>query len=415
MRQANLFQNVSLSVSDVTRYIRQVFESDEILQDLWISGEISNLSKPSSGHIYFTLKEAQSGIKCVIWRTTALRIRTPMQNGMAVEAHGTVSIYERDGTYQLYVDQIRAAGEGVLYLEFLRLRDRLSEEGLFDDERKRPLPERPKVIGIITSPTGAALQDMLNTLRNRYPLARVVLAPVPVQGDEAPPAIAAAIKALNQQVQPDVIILARGGGSLEDLWAFNDERVVRAVAGSSAPTVTGVGHETDFTLADFAADLRAPTPTGAAVATTPDKNTLLSELAEFQNALRQTMVSNLYTCNAELDNLRTRLRAESPVRKIRSSRQYLDAIEQRIQSGFSTHLSYRKMAVGTFRSQLSALNPYAVLQRGYALVNKPDSTRINSVSQVNIDDSVVVHVSDGSFTADVDKIMTGRPGQEDRR
>ncbi len=415
MRQANLFQNVSLSVSDVTRYIRQVFESDEILQDIWISGEISNLSKPSSGHIYFSLKDAQSGIKCVIWRTTALRIRTPMQNGMAVDAHGTVSIYERDGTYQLYVDQIRAAGEGVLYLEFLRLRDRLSEEGLFDDERKRPLPERPKVIGIITSPTGAALQDMLNTLRNRYPLARVVLAPVPVQGDEAPPAIAAAIKTLNHHVQPDVIILARGGGSLEDLWAFNDERVVRAVAGSSVPTVTGVGHETDFTLADFAADYRAPTPTGAAVAATPDKNTLLSELAEFQNALRQTMLSKLYTCNAELDNLGTRLRAESPVRKIRSSRQYLDAIEQRIQSGFSTQLSYRKMAVGTFRGQLSALNPYAVLQRGYALVNKPDGTRINSVSQVNTGDDVVVHVSDGSFTADVEKITTGMPGQEDRR
>jgi len=415
MKQASLFQNVSLPVSDVTRYIRQVFESDEILQDIWVSGEISNLSTPSSGHIYFTLKDPQAGMRCVIWRTTAMRIRTPLQNGMAVEAHGAVSIYERDGTYQLYVDQLRAAGEGLLYMEFVRLRDRLSAEGLFDEERKRPLPERPKTIGIITSPTGAALQDMLNTLRSRYPLARIVLAPVPVQGDEAPPAITAAIKMLNDQIKPDVIILARGGGSLEDLWAFNDERVVRAVAASAVPTVTGVGHETDFTLADFAADFRAPTPTGAAVAVSPDRQTLLAELAGYQNTLRQYLSSTLYSSYSQLDNLRTRLKAESPARKIRTSGQYLDAVEQRILNGYSAQLAYRKLKVSTFQRQLASLNPYSVLERGYSLVNRKDGTLVKSITQVTEGDEVVIHVSDGRLNAVVNEIFPKKPEQEDRR
>jgi exodeoxyribonuclease VII large subunit len=255
-----LFPPQARSVSDVTRYLRDLFDSDDILRDVWVQGEISNFTRAASGHIYMTLKDAGAALRCVIWRTTAQRLQVAMQNGLAVEAHGAISIYERDGAYQLYIDALRPAGEGLLYQEFLRLKARLEAEGLFDEARKRPIPTFPRRIGLVTSPTGAALQDMLNTLRHRYPLAEVILAPSAVQGLEAPAELVRAIGALNRGTPPDVIILARGGGSLEDLWAFNDESVVRAVASSQAPIITGVGHETDFTLADFAADLRAPTP-----------------------------------------------------------------------------------------------------------------------------------------------------------
>ena len=220
--QPGLF-NRSLSVSDLTRYLRELLESDEILRDIWVVGEISNLSRPSSGHVYLTLKDAGAALRCVIWRSTMLRLPVNLSNGQAVEAHGQIGVYERDGAYQLYIDVVRPAGEGKLYQEFLRLKARLESEGLFDEERKRALPERPHRIGIVTSPTGAALQDMLNTLQRRYPLAEVVLAPAAVQGDNAPGEIVRGIGALNRLGDVDVILVARGGGSLEDLWAFNDE------------------------------------------------------------------------------------------------------------------------------------------------------------------------------------------------
>ncbi|NMB60588.1 MAG: exodeoxyribonuclease VII large subunit, partial [Chloroflexi bacterium] len=248
MFQLPLIRPSSFSVTEITRYLRTLLESDSLLQDVWISGEVSNISRPASGHIYFTLKDSGAAIKCVIWRSAAFRI-PDMQVGSQVEAHGAVSLYERDGSYQLYVNAVRMRGEGELYQEFLRLKARMEAEGWFDEERKRPLPKRPKTIGIVTSATGAALQDILNTLRGRYCLAEVVIAPAAVQGTEAPGEIIHSIQRLNTLAHPDVIILARGGGSMEDLWAFNDEGVVRVVAESEAPVVTGIGHETDFTLA----------------------------------------------------------------------------------------------------------------------------------------------------------------------
>ncbi|MFW5714622.1 MAG: exodeoxyribonuclease VII large subunit, partial [Brevefilum sp.] len=255
-------QNV-LNVSQLTGYLRQLLESDEILQDLWVEGEISNFAQPSSGHLYFSLKDGESSIRCVMWRNSAARLNFAPRDGLAVQAHGSVNIYKVNGQVQLYVDTLQPAGEGALYQEFLRMKAKLEAEGLFDEARKRPIPEIPQVIGIITSPTGAALQDMLNTLRRRYPVAEVVLAPTAVQGIDAPPGIADALSRLNSETHPDVILLGRGGGSIEDLWAFNEEQVVRAVVTSQTPVISGVGHETDFTLTDFAADLRAPTPTAA--------------------------------------------------------------------------------------------------------------------------------------------------------
>ncbi|NJD58874.1 MAG: exodeoxyribonuclease VII large subunit, partial [Anaerolineae bacterium] len=218
----------SWSVTDLTRYLRELLESDEALQDVWVKGEVSNFSRPASGHIYFTLKDTSASLRCVMWRGAAIRQRTMPRDGDAVEVHGAISVYELGGQYQLYADVIRPAGEGALYQEFLRLKAGLEAEGLFAPERKRPIPARPQRIGIITSPTGAALQDVLNTLRRRYPLVEVVLAPTPVQGDEAPPGIIAALRDVAQVARPDVILLVRGGGSIEDLWAFNDERVARA-------------------------------------------------------------------------------------------------------------------------------------------------------------------------------------------
>src|SRR5574342_790396 len=266
--QPTLFSTQQWTVSRLTLYIRRLLEENETLQDVWVQGEISNLSRPASGHIYFTLKDSSAALKCVMWRTSAVRLGISLQDGMAVEVHGKIGVYEVSGQYQLYADQIRPIGEGALYQEFLRLKSMLEAEGLFAPERKRPIPLFPHRIGIVTSASGAALRDIINILRRRLPLVEVILAPSPVQGIEAPPALVEAIRLLNDRL-PDVILLARGGGSIEDLWAFNDERVVRAVVASGVPVISGVGHETDFTLCDFAADLRAPTPTAAAELATP--------------------------------------------------------------------------------------------------------------------------------------------------
>nr|HNH80694.1 exodeoxyribonuclease VII large subunit [Anaerolineales bacterium] len=254
--QPTLFSSVHLTVSQLTFHIRKQLEDDPTLQDVWVDGEISNLSKPASGHIYFTLKDKNASLRCVIWKLDAGRLRVNLQDGMAVEVHGRITVYEPQGQYQLIVNLVQPKGEGRLFQEYMRLKAMLESEGLFAADRKRLIPDRPQTIGIVTSATGAALRDMLNTLRRRQPLARVILAPSPVQGVEAPPALVNALNSLNRQ-KPDVILLARGGGSIEDLWAFNEEQVVRAVAASKAPVICGVGHETDFTLCDFAADLRA--------------------------------------------------------------------------------------------------------------------------------------------------------------
>src|SRR5512138_3601003 len=293
--QPTLFSTQQWTVSKLTFYIRKLLEENEVLQDVWVQGEISNLSRPASGHIYFTLKDSSAALKCVMWKTSAARLGIPLQDGMAVEVHGRIGIYEVSGQYQLYADQIRPVGEGALYQEFMRLKAMLEAEGLFAAERKRPIPMFPQTIGIVTSATGAALRDMLNTLRRRLPLVQVLLAPSPVQGVEAPPALVKAIQSLNQQSPnhplPDVILLARGGGSIEDLWAFNDERVVRAVAASSVPIICGVGHETDFTLCDFAADVRAPTPTAAAELAT--QITMLDLRAGLQNYKARILTATL--------------------------------------------------------------------------------------------------------------------------
>ena len=386
----------TFTVSKLTFHIRKLLEENEVLQDVWVQGEISNLSRPASGHVYFTLKDANASLKCVMWKTSAARLNLSLRDGMEVEVHGKIGVYEPQGQYQLYVDQIRPVGEGALYQEFMRLKAMLEAEGLFDSGRKRPIPELPRKIGIVTSTTGAALRDILNTLRRRLPLVEVILAPSPVQGTEAPPAIVKALQLLNSQ-SPDVILLARGGGSIEDLWAFNEERVVRAVAASDVPVISGVGHETDFTLCDFAADLRAPTPTAAAeLATQITLQDLAAIVSNYQlqiTALTVNLISALYT---NLSSLTTQLRYSSPSRLIQSESQRVDELSRRAYWAMVNQVNLQRKHFEGTQKRLAALSPLAVLARGYAVVTRKDDGRI--VSRVGQASEVMkVRVSDGEF------------------
>jgi exodeoxyribonuclease VII large subunit len=401
MEQLPLFQPPFWTVSELTRYLRSLFEGDDTLQDVWVEGEVSNFSRPSSGHLYFTVKDASASLRCVMWRSTAARQKVLPRDGDAIQVHGSLNIYEAGGQYQLYADLIRPSGEGRLYQEFLRLKERLEAEGLFAPERKRPIPPLPRCIGIVTSPTGAALRDILNTLRRRYPLARVALAPAPVQGAEAPPAIIAAFQALNRLVHPDVILLARGGGSIEDLWAFNDENVARAIAASVAPVITGVGHETDFTIADFVSDLRAPTPTAAAELAVPNRGDLLSELDDLQRGLLSTAQRAIANRRWGLDSLAGRLGARSPIWRLRSDQQRLDELVHHSVRALQHSLQLKRVRLSGSELHLSSLNPVAILQRGYAIVNRPDGGVVRSVSEVAVSDRLYVRLVDGRFTVRV--------------
>lgn len=402
MSQLPLFRPPARTVTEFTRYLRELLESDEQLQDIWVLGEVSNLSRPVSGHLYFTLKDPTASLRCVMWRNAVPRQALIPRDGDAVEVHGAISLYEAGGQYQLYADQIRLAGEGALYQEFLRLKARLEAEGLFDAQRKRPIPRWPKVVGIVTSPSGAALRDMLNTLRRRYPLARVILAPTAVQGEEAPPGIVQALQALNRVVQPDVILLARGGGSIEDLWAFNAEAVARAIVASQAPVVTGVGHETDFTIADFAADLRAPTPTAAAELATPNRQDLLAALADTRQRLGRAAGTNFSARRWQVNDLLARLRLQSPAGRVRSDRQHLDDLTYRAGRALRHQLDLQAARLGGMEQRLTALNPLAVLGRGYAVVTRADGVLVRRRDQATLGDRLNVQVSDGTFGARVE-------------
>ena len=393
--QPDLF-TTTFTVSQLTFRIRKLLEENPELQNVWVEGEISNLSRPASGHIYFTLKDKSASLKCVMWKTDAARTRPSLQEGSAIEVHGRIAVYEPQGQYQLVANLIRPKGEGALFQEFLRLKAKLESEGLFDPERKREIPNHPKIIGIVTSATGAALRDMLNTIRRRQPLTHVILAASPVQGVDAPPALVNAIQALNLQ-SPDIILIARGGGSIEDLWAFNDERVVREVANSNAPIISGVGHETDFTLCDFAADLRAPTPTAAAeLATQTTLDDLHFELSAYQARLTDLISGLLADHQASVSALASRLKYVSPERHIQSEYQHIDDLARRAVSALTYRIQLQSARVDGISKRLGALNPAGILERGYAIITRTsDGKVVSRVSQAQGD--MTVRVSDGEF------------------
>jgi len=409
MEQMNLFLNepVISSVSEVTAHIRDLMEGDPVLQDLWVKGEVSNLSIPKSGHMYFTIKDEGAALKCIMWRNSVMRSIYQPQNGDMIEVHGSVNVYEAGGQYQLYADKVRPAGEGILFHQFLLLKEKLENEGLFDEDRKQLIPQVPKKIGIVTSPTGAALQDMRDTIQRRYPIVEVVLAPSSVQGDAAPNEIVDALERLNKFKGIDVILLARGGGSIEDLWAFNNEDVVRAIAKSEIPVICGVGHETDYTLSDFAADLRAPTPTAAAELATPDLIDVIYSLNIMRGELTYFIEEKIQNSQHILLSLRSSLDYLSPQNKIFQDLQTLDEIESRLNRRILHKMELSGAKLMGLEKQLAALDPYAVLKRGYAVVTNESGNVVKSVDDVSIDERINIRIQDGGFNAVV------KNGEED--
>ena len=390
------------TVSQITQYIKNLFDVDTTLQDLWVEGEISNCVQSAAGHIYFTLKDASAQLRCVLWRSQAARLEHLPTDGKAVVVHGHTSVYEAHGSYQLYVDLIQPLGAGALFVQFQALKDKLQREGLFAAERKRPLPPFPRRLGVVTSPVGAAIRDILHVLRRRYPLVEVVLAPTLVQGDEAPLQIVAAIEALNTHVDVDAIIVARGGGSLEELWAFNDERVARAIFASRVPVISGVGHETDYTIADFVADVRAPTPSAAAEIAAPDKTELEHKLKN----LLKTAANHLFRKNLQkrtnLQQFTQKLASLNPIHRINELRQKTDWIFSSILQKITQNIASRKQRVDNLQNALEMLSPQRVLARGFSIVRKDGSVITNS-SNLAKNDSITIEFFKGSATATVEK------------
>ena len=403
MEQFSLFDNQEkiFTVSDINSLVAGMVRSIPDFQDCWVAGEVSKVSVPTSGHCYFTLKDNSSEMKAVVWRSNLnTKIRGLLTQGNAIEAHGYLSVYERGGYYQLTIDAVRPKGRGNIYEELEMLRKKLAAEGLFDDERKRPLPRIPRTIGIVTSPSGAALQDILNTLRGRWPLAEVWLSPASVQGDGAPPEIISSLLRL-YEMKPDVIILARGGGSAEDLWCFNDEALVRTVAASPVPLITGVGHEVDFTLVDYASDVRAPTPTGAAVRAVPSREDVLSELRQLDQRLDWAMDGTLQQQWQALDILEKRLLTRSPENMIQNEKRALDQLIARLNVLQQNYFRMKNNALDNLEKRLLALNPENIMKRGYAFVRREDKI-ITSSNDLSGGERISIRFVDGEKTAIVE-------------
>jgi exodeoxyribonuclease VII large subunit len=389
-------------VSEIARHLREVITRDTLLRDVWVQGEVSDCRQYTSGHLYFSLKDESASIRCVMWRSQAARLVHIPRDGEAVYARGGFSVYEARGEVQLYVEELQLIGAGVLYQQFEALKRRLEAEGLFAEARKRPLPRFPRRVGIATSRDGAVLHDILHVLQRRYPLPEVFLAPCAVQGDGAPRQIADALEALQKVPRLDLIILARGGGSFEDLFCFNDERVARAIVASRVPVISGVGHETDFTIADFCADLRAPTPTAAAQFCTPDQNELRATLVLQERRLAQAL-------RTALDDARRRwvgdihaLTRASPRLRIADRRQQVDDLTRAAAAQLRRRLTLQREQLRGATRHLEALNPNATLERGYAIVRALSGGEVvTSKSQVAANDLIQVRVRDGEFGARV--------------
>jgi exodeoxyribonuclease VII large subunit len=396
------------TVSELTQRIKEVLELDPSLQDVWLTGEVSNFTRSAAGHLYFTLKDSEAALSCVMWRSAAAALTWQPEQGAAALAHGRVSVYAARGSYQLYADQLHPAGLGDLHARFEQLREQLREEGLFDAERKRSLPTFPRVLGVVTSPQAAAFRDVLHVLRRRYPLVRVLLAPTLVQGDQAPSQIVAALRALDRRDDVDTVLLVRGGGSLEELWAFNDERVARAIVACRHPLISGVGHETDFTIADFVADVRAPTPSAAAELAVPDHADLTHRIQEWVRQLQHGMEQRLVQNSQLLAQQRTALKRLSPQARIDTHRQQVDD-QMRLAGRLLAHrLDLHRSGLVGLEARLAALGPLATLERGYAVVRREDTGEVvSSVDQVGTGDPLAIRVTDGEFAADVR--ATGEP------
>ena len=393
------------TVGELTKYIKGMLESDELLGDVYVRGEVSNFRQPTSGHMYFTLKDEAAELECVMFRRENAALSFIPEDGMKVIARGSIGVYERRGRYELYVKELKKEGLGELYLEFERLKEKLRSEGLFDAARKRPLPKFPRRIGIITSPTGAAIRDMLKIIGKRYPNVHVLISPVKVQGEEAPLEIADAIKLMNhvsETLYPiDVLIVGRGGGSIEELWAFNEEVVARAIYESKIPIISAVGHEIDFTIADFAADRRAATPSEAAEIVVPDMRELKKRLETLEIRLRQSVLKKLEVYKKRLESVERSTVFRKPTERLDKYRQQVDELKSRMLAALSHHLKLKKSMLQGVAGKLDALSPLAVLGRGFGACLRLDGSVVRSVEDVSVGDAVRILLSDGELLVEV--------------
>lgn len=390
-----------ITISALTTYIVALFERDDHLRDVAVVGEVSNWRRAASGHIYFSLKDSGAAIASVMWRGHAAAHTWLPREGDQIIAFGYVGVYPERGTYQLYVNRIQPAGRGQLYVQFERLKAQLEQDGLFDAARKRPLPPAPKRIGIVTSRDAAALRDILQVLTERWPLIDVLLFPTLVQGNDAAGQIADMIRTANryaEEVEPlDLLIVARGGGSIEDLWAFNDERVAYAVAESALPVVAGVGHETDFTIIDFVADLRAPTPSAAAAAVVPDRAEVLARLYAYQEWMANDAAQRLADQRRQLSEATARLRRIHPQRRLDLQRQRLEDRMVRLHGSMVRRMERKRGRAEAARQKLDALNPARVLGRGYSIVQREDGTVVRGPGGLHVGDALRVSGAEGSY------------------
>ena len=390
---------MALTVSQISTHIKTLISQDLVLSDVWVEGEVSNCREVASGHWYFTLKDASASLSCVMWKGVAAQLQHLPEEGRSFQMHGAVGVYPAQGRYQLMVDAVEPLGLGDLFREFERIKALLAAEGLFDPDRNPPLPAFPRRIAIVTSPQAAALQDVLKVLARRWPLAELLLAPTLVQGDTAPPQIVAALQAAGRS-GADLVLLVRGGGSLEDLWAFNDERVARAIAACPLPVVSGVGHEVDFSIADFVADLRAPTPSAAAEMATPDAWELRQRVDGLQAFLARQLADHLSQAREGHRGLTARLARAAPQRGLAEQRRAMTQLVGRLQRAAQADLRLRRSQTQGLAEGLGALSPQAVLARGYAHVRRlRDGRTVSSTTDVGPAEGLNITVADGQIAA----------------
>lgn len=399
------FRENILSVSEINGYVKELLDGIPVFSSLRISGEISNFKKHiQSGHLYFSLKDENSALKAVMFRANAATLRFIPENGMKVVATGRLGAYPRDGVYQLYVNSMEPDGIGGFYIAFERLKKKLEAEGLFDEARKLPLPEYPKTVGVITSPTGAAVRDIINVTARRYPLAKILIFPALVQGDGAEGSLISGVKYFNEHNNADVIIIGRGGGSIEDLWAFNSEPLARTIADSHIPIISAVGHETDFTVCDFVSDVRAPTPSAAAELAVPDMFALKRSILSAQNKLVTHINNELNSYRAVLDGLASKRTLRSPEGFLELKRERLDRASERLVSSMENKVGRKSERLSAISGKLNALSPLAVISRGYGAAFDADGRIISEVDKLAMGTKFVLRLKDGSVGA----VSTGK-------
>lgn len=398
----------ALTVTEVNGYIKELLDLNPPLTDIYIKGEISNFKAHSTGHFYFTLKDEQSALKCVMFRANAYGISFRPENGMKVTAHGRISSFVRDGAYQLYCDSMEPEGVGSLYIAFEQLKKKLESEGLFSESAKKQLPKIPSRVGVVTSPTGAAVKDIINVCKRRFPYAEVIVYPALVQGDGAIESVSRGIEYFNREKNADVLIVGRGGGSIEDLWAFNSERVARAVFASEIPVISAVGHETDFTICDFVSDRRAPTPSAAAELAVPEINELKQKFLNIVSRESAILQRRFEYLRENLRRIESSKVLSSPLNTIEDRRMTVSALATRADELESSILERKKAELSAVSAALSALNPLSVLSRGYAAVFDKNGGVVKSINGIKADDKIELKLSDGSVSAIVDEVYDGQ-------